>query len=74
MTSDHRSSMHNVNVDAVEHTSAKASSDPKAVVQQVTFDGEWQMKGPQFRASIPVPNGERVVFEATSRRNRQPAG
>jgi uncharacterized OsmC-like protein len=58
--------MHNVNVEAVERTAAKAASEPSAVVQLVAFDGEWQTKPgrPQFRATIPVPNGEPVVFEA----------
>jgi uncharacterized OsmC-like protein len=56
--------MHNVNVDAVEQTAAKAAGDPHAVTQHVTFDGDWQTSGPQFRATIPVPNGNPVVFEA----------
>lgn len=56
--------MHNVNVDAVEQAAAKAAADPDAVTQHVTFDGEWQTSGPQFRATIPVPNGQAVVFEA----------
>ncbi len=64
MTTDPGVHMHNVNVDAVEQTAAKATADPPAVVQHVTFDGEWQASGPQFRATIPVPNGEPVVFEA----------
>lgn len=57
--------MHNVNVDALEQTIAKARQDPSAVVQQVSFDGEWNAgEGPQFRATIPVPNGDPVTFEA----------
>ncbi|QEC48250.1 OsmC family protein [Baekduia soli] len=58
--------MHNVNVEAVEQTAAKAQADPSVVVQHVVFDGEWQTTPgtPQFRATIPVPNGEPVVFEA----------
>lgn len=58
--------MHNVNIEAVEQTAAKASEDPAAVVQRVVFDGEWQTEpgSPQFRATIPVPNAEAVVFEA----------
>jgi len=58
--------MHNVNVDALKQTIAKAMSDPSAVRQQVQFDGEWQTQDgrPQFRTSIPVPNGAPVVFEA----------
>jgi uncharacterized OsmC-like protein len=58
--------MHNVNIEAVEQTAAKASEDPAAVVQHVVFDGEWQTEpgSPQFRTTIPVPNAEAVVFEA----------
>ena len=58
--------MHNVNVDALEGTAARAESDPKAAVQQVSFDGEWQTEEgrPQFRTSISIPNGEPVVLEA----------
>ena len=56
--------MHNVNVDAVEATADKARTDPTTAVQHVTFDGHWQASGPQFRATIAVPNGEPVVFEA----------
>ena len=55
--------MHNVNVEAVEHSAARAATDGR-LVQHVAFTGEWQMSGPQFRATIPVPNGEPVVFEA----------
>ena len=58
--------MHNVNTDALEQTIAKAEQDPSALKQEVSFDGEWQTgEGqPQFRATIPVPNGEPFVFEA----------
>lgn len=57
--------MHNVNVDALEQTIATAREDPAAVIQEVAFDGEWNgAGGPQFRARIPVPNGEPVLFEA----------
>ena len=56
--------MHHVNVDAVEVTASKARTEPAAVVQHVRFDGEWQMSGPQFRGTIPVPDGKPVVFEA----------
>ena len=58
--------MHNVNTDALEQTIAKAEQDPGALKQQVSFDGEWQTREgqPQFRAIIPVPNGEPFVFEA----------
>jgi len=58
--------MHNVNTDALQQTIAKAQQDPAALKQRVSFDGEWQVKGnqPQFRATIPVPDGEPFVFEA----------
>lgn len=58
--------MHNVNVDALKATAAKAQEDPTAVRQQVSFDGEWQTDQgqPQFRAEIPVPNGEPMIFVA----------
>jgi hypothetical protein len=49
--------MHNVDVDALNQTIDQARRDPSAVVQQVTFEGEWNVGGgPQFRASIPGPN------------------
>ena len=57
--------MHNVNLDALRETISKAQSDPAVLKQQVTYDGEWQTDGgPQFVASIPVPNGEPVTFQA----------
>ena len=58
--------MHNVNVDALNQTIANAEQDPSALTQHVSFNGEWQSTDgvPQFRASIPVPNGEPVIFEA----------
>ncbi len=57
--------MHNVNVDALEKTIERAREDPSAVVQQVILDGEWNPGGgPQFTATIPVPNGEPFTFEA----------
>jgi len=58
--------MHNVNVSAVKQTAAKAKTDPSAVIQHVTFDGEWQTApgAPQCQATIPVPNGEPVLFQA----------
>src|SRR5512144_2979365 len=56
--------MHNVNVDAVEQTAANATADPAAVGRHVSFDGQWQTTGPQFRADIPVPSGAAVLFEA----------
>ena len=58
--------MHNVNVEAVERTAEQAGAEPSSVVQRVVFAGDWQTSegAPQFRAEIPVPNGEPVVFEA----------
>jgi uncharacterized OsmC-like protein len=58
--------MHNVNVQAVEQTAEQARRDPSSVQQPVAFDGEWQVRegAAQFRATIPVPSGETVVFEA----------
>ncbi len=57
--------MHNVNVDALQQTISTAQSDPAALKQQVTFDGDWQTDGgPQFVARIPVPNREPVTFLA----------
>jgi uncharacterized OsmC-like protein len=58
--------MHNVDVDAVEQTAAAARANPDAVIQPVAFEGEWQTSEgvPQFRATIPVPNGGSVTFEA----------
>jgi len=58
--------MHNVNTEALAETLTRARQDPAAVKQQVSFDGEWQTEEgqPQFRAEIPVPHGEPVVFEA----------
>jgi len=58
--------VHNVNVDALKQTAAQAQADPTAVVNHVAFEGDWQTApdAPQFRAMIPVPNGEPVVFES----------
>ncbi len=58
--------MHNVNVEAVERTAAKAAEDPAAVVQAVQLEGAWQTPEgvPQFRGTVPLPGGESVVFEA----------
>ncbi len=57
--------MHNINVDTLKQTIALAKSDPSAVVQHVSFEGEWQTdSGPQFTAAIPMPNGETVIFQA----------
>ncbi len=58
--------MHNVNVDVLEQTIAKARTQPGALTQQVSFDGQWQTTAgqPQFRATIALPSGDPVVFEA----------
>lgn len=57
--------MHNVDVAALETTINQARSDPSAAVQRVSFDGEWSTaSGPQFTATIPVPNGGSFTFEA----------
>lgn len=58
--------MHNVNVAAVEATALAAVEDPSAVRQQVGFEGTWQTEPgmPQFRGTIPVPEGKPVIFEA----------
>jgi uncharacterized OsmC-like protein len=58
--------MHNVNVEAVESTAETARTNPDAIVQPVALTGEWQTRPgtPQFRATIPLPNGEAVTFEA----------
>jgi hypothetical protein len=58
--------MHNVNAEALKAAIAKAEQNPNALKQSVSFDGEWQAQEgrPQFRATIPVPNGDPVVFEA----------
>ncbi len=57
--------MHNVNVEALSETIEKARADAGAMKQQVSFDGEWQVDaGPQFVATIPVPSGDPVTFQA----------
>ena len=57
--------MHNVDLEKLNATIEKARQDPTAVVQQTSFDGAWNPgSGPQFSASIPLPNGESVTFEA----------
>ncbi len=55
--------MHNVNVTAVETTINQARSDPSVALQRVSLDGEWSTEsGPQFTATVPVPNGESFTF------------
>ncbi len=57
--------MHNVNLDALNATIEKAKQDPSAVVMATAFDGEWNTGGgPQFTATIPVPDGSSVTFAA----------
>lgn len=60
------STVHNVATDALSQTIEKATTDPAAVRQHVSLDGEWQTQpgAAQFRATIPVPTGDPVVFEA----------
>jgi uncharacterized protein (DUF1697 family) len=36
--------MHNVNVEAVEQTAAKAEQDPRVMVQGLAFHGDWQTR------------------------------
>lgn len=52
--------MHNVNVKAVGRAAEQAQADPSSVRQPVELGGEWQVAegAPQFRATIPYPNGE----------------
>jgi hypothetical protein len=51
--------MHNVNVEAVERTAARAKEDPAVMLQSIAFDGSWQTTpgAPQFRAELPLPGG-----------------
>ena len=57
--------MHNINLEALNATVDKARQDPSAVVMSTAFDGEWNTEGgPQFSATIPLPNGEQVTFAA----------
>jgi uncharacterized OsmC-like protein len=58
--------MHNVNVEAVEQTAARAKEKPDVMLQGIALDGDWQTSpaAPQFRAEIPLPGGGTVAFEA----------
>ncbi len=58
--------MHNVNLPNLRQTIQRAATDPGALKRSSSFEGEWQTEEgrPQFRASIPVPQGEPVTFEA----------
>ena len=57
--------MQNLNIDAVEQTAAIARQEPGSLRQHVELSGDWQHKHgqPQFRATIPYPQGE-VEFTA----------
>lgn len=52
--------MHNVDVEALARTAAKAELDPEAARQPVALSGEWQVGAgdPQFRGTISFPQGE----------------
>lgn len=58
--------VHNVDIDALSQTIEKATTDAATVRQHVSLEGEWQTQpgAAQFRATIPVPTGDPVVFEA----------
>jgi len=57
--------MHNVHVDQIEATRAKAEQDPKGAALPVHLEGEWRAdeSKPQFGGTVKFPQGE-VVFEA----------
>ncbi len=57
--------MRNLNLDAVEQSAAKARNEPGALRQHVELTGDWQTSEgePQFRATIPYPQGH-VEFTA----------
>lgn len=57
--------MRNLNLAAVEQSAAQARDQPGALRQHVELAGDWQTSEgePQFRATIPYPQGE-VVFTA----------
>jgi uncharacterized OsmC-like protein len=57
--------MHNVDLDDLNATIEKARQDPSAVVMSTSFDGAWNTAGgPQFTATIPLPDGGQVEFAA----------
>lgn len=58
--------MHNVDVEAVERTARNGAADPAALVQAVSFTGDWQVDpgAPQFTATIPLPSGGEIAFAA----------
>jgi len=57
--------MQNLNLDAVEQSAAKALQEPGSLRQHVELTGDWQNGHgePQFRATIPFPQGS-VEFTA----------
>lgn len=57
--------MHNVRVEQIEGTRAKAQADSRAAVLQVTMDGQWQVDESlkQFTGPVTFPDGQ-VTFEA----------
>ena len=58
--------MHNVNVEAIEATAAKAAADPAAGVNPVALTGQWNVEegATQFTTEIPLPGGGTVGFAA----------
>jgi uncharacterized OsmC-like protein len=58
--------MHNVNVEAIEATAAKAAADPAAGVNPVGLTGQWNVEegATQFTTEIPLPGGGTVGFAA----------
>ncbi|HSC92317.1 MAG TPA: OsmC family protein [Gaiellaceae bacterium] len=51
--------MHNVDVEAVEQTAARGREDEASLRMPVQLSGDWHPEGgPQFRATIPYPQGE----------------
>lgn len=57
--------MHNVRVDQIDETRAKARDDASAASLQVNLDGQWHSDEAQtqFAGTVSFPKGE-VVFEA----------
>lgn len=58
--------MHNVNVEAIAATAAKAAADPAAGVNSVALTGVWNVEegATQFTTEIPLPSGAVVEFAA----------
>lgn len=57
--------MHNVRIDQIEATRAKAQEDATAATLQISLDGQWRVdeSQTQFAGAVQFPKGE-VVFEA----------